>query len=180
MFKFRLQRVLELREKREQARAIELAKAEEIANVARTQRDEIEALHTASRMHLATAHTAAPTVGHLNHLGYVLSALDVRLGHAAKSVSTAEGKVSTARQSLEDAARDRRVLDRLKDKHQGVYRTEEGARDRMAMDEIALARFTRMREVQSAGASAPSNESTSKASAGNGANSKTPDGVTDA
>ena len=177
MFNFRLQRVLELREKREQAQAIELAKAEEVATSARSERDELQALHTASRQQMTNAHGAAPTVGHLHHLGFVLNALDVRLGHASKAVSTAEGIVSTARVSLEAAARDRRVLDRLKDKHLDVHRAEEGHRDRMAMDEIALSRFTRNREAQATDAQASSSES----NAAPGVNSKqTPHRVSEA
>lgn len=147
MFRFRLQRVLELREQREQAQALELAKAEEAASTARTHRDELQALHEASREKLKDAHGAAATVGHLHHLGFVINALDERLGHAVKSLATAEGVVSDARSSLEAAARDRRVLDRLKNKHEDVHRAEAGHRDRVMMDEIALARFTRHREA---------------------------------
>ena len=148
MFKFRLQRLLELREKREQAQAIQLAKAEESASVARTERDELQTMHAASRAQITSAHIADPTVGHLHHLGYVMGALDQRLGHASQNVSRAEGVVSEARVSLEAAARDRRELDRVKDKHTGAFRTEESHRDRIAMDEVALARFTRQRDAK--------------------------------
>lgn len=148
MFRFRLQRVLELREKREQAQAIQLAKAEETASAARSTRDELQALHAASRAQITSAHRTEPTVGHLNHLGYVLSELDQRLGQASQVVTKAEGVVSEARVSLEEAARDRRVLDRLKEKHTDAFRTEASHRDRVEMDEVALARFTRQREVK--------------------------------
>lgn len=151
MFRFRLQRVLELREKHEQAQALELAKAEESANAARLQRDELQALHSASRQQLSTAHRADPTVGHLHHLGFVMNALDERLGHASQSLKSAEGVVSTARVSLDAAARDRRVLDRLKDRHEDAHRVVEGHRDRVTMDEIALARFTRQRDANQSG-----------------------------
>lgn len=160
MFNFRLQRVLELREKKEQAQAIQLAKAEESATAARSERDEIQALHSASRAQLSSAHGSEPTVGHLHHLGFVLHALDQRLGHAARSVSKAEGVVSEARVSLELAARDRRVLDRLKDKHSVVHRAGEAHRDRVQMDEIALTLFTRQRQAERnfAGSLAPDKE----------------------
>lgn len=173
MFKFRLQRVLELREKREQAQALELAKAEEAATAARQQRDTLQELHTASRQQLSTAHQADPTVGHLHHLGFVLNALDERLGHAAQSVTTAEGVVSTARVSLEVAARDRRVLDRLKDKHEDAHRVVESHRDRVTMDEIALARFTRQREANQTGNATASPDATSNPAAPRGASPKT-------
>ena len=141
MFKFRLQRVLELREKSEEAKAIQLAKAEESASVARSERDQLQLLRTQSRAQITSASSTAPTVGHLHHLGFVLSALDHRLVQATQSVSTAEGVVSEARHLLEAAARDRRVLDRLKDKHSDVHRAGEVHRDRVQMDEIALTLF---------------------------------------
>ena len=172
MFKFRLQRVLELREKREQAQAIQLAKAEESASVARTERDELQAMHAASRAQITSAHIADPTVGQLHHLGYVMGALDQRLGHASQNVTKAEGVVSEARVSLDAAARDRRVLDRLKDKHTGAFRAEESHRDRITMDEVALARFTRQRDAKQ-------QDNALGTEPGN-ASSQTPDGATQA
>lgn len=147
MFKFRLQRVLELREKREEARAIELSKAQDDALRAREQRDELQAMHQASRAQITSAQHSDPTVGHLHHLGFVLGALDQRLAQAAQIVTKAEDVVSEKRVSLEEAARDRRVLDRLKEKHTDVFRAEESQRDRIAMDEIALTRFARIRDA---------------------------------
>ena len=147
MFRFRLQRVLELREKREQAQAIQLARAEETANAARTQHDQLQALHQASRAQISDAQRADPTVGHLHHLGFVLSALDHRMGQAAQVVTRAESAVSEARVSLDAAARDRRVLDRLKDKHSDAHRAGESHRDRVTMDEVALALYTRQRQA---------------------------------
>ena len=172
MFRFRLQRVLELREKREQAQAVQLAKAEESASTARTERDELQALHAASRAQITSAHIGDPTVGHLHHLGYVMNALDQRLGHASLVVTKAEGVVSDARTSLEVAARDRRVLDRLKDKHTDVFRAEESHRDRVAMDEVALARFTRQRDAKQ-------RDNAHGADPGD-ASSRTPDGASQA
>ncbi|MEO7996852.1 MAG: flagellar export protein FliJ [Gemmatimonadaceae bacterium] len=148
MFNFRLQRVLELREKHEQAKAILLAKAEVSATAARDERDQLLALHSASRAEISSAHESGPTVGHLHHLGFVLNALDHRLVHASQTVSKAEGVVSEARVSLEGAARDRRVLDRLKEKHSDVHRAGEAHRDRVEMDEIALTLFTRQRQSE--------------------------------
>lgn len=170
MFRFRLQRVLELREKREQAQAIRLTKAEESASVARTQRDELQAMHAASRAQITSAHIADPTVGHLHHLGYIMGALDQRLGHASQNVTNAEGVVSEARVSLEAAARDRRVLDRLKDKHTNAFRTEDSHRDRLAMDEVALARFTRQRDAKQ--------RESAREAANETAPTPTPDGAT--
>lgn len=152
MFRFRLQRVLELREKREQAQAVQLARAEETATAARTQHDQLHTLHQASRAQISNAQSGDPTVGHLHHLGFVLSALDQRMGQAAQVVTHAERAVSEARVTLETAARDRRVLDRLKDKHSDAHRAGESHRDRVTMDEVALALYTRQRQAVQRGA----------------------------
>lgn len=180
MFRFRLQRVLELREKAEQAQALELAKAEETATAARQQRDDLQALRAASRQQLATAHTSDPTVGHLHHLGFVLNALDERLGHASRTLHLAEGVVSSARVSLEAAARDRRVMDRLKAKQEDEHRAQENHRDRVTMDEIALARFTRQRDVKSAASNVAPGVSANVTTASTGSASKTPHGIPEA
>ncbi|MBC8088921.1 MAG: flagellar export protein FliJ [Phycisphaerae bacterium] len=181
MFRFRLQRVLELREKAEQAQAIELVKAEETASVARKQRDDLQAMRSASRQQLTSAHSSDPTVGHLHHIGFVLNALDERLEHASESLSSAESAASGARSLLEVAARDRRVMDRLKDKHEDEHRAQESHRDRVAMDEIALARFTRQREAnRTSSANAPVSTSTNAIAESKGTTSKTHEGLAQA
>jgi|GEM_PF-595252 len=180
MFRFRLQRVLELREKAERAQALELAKAEETASAARQQRDDLQTLRAASRDQLSTAHSADPTVGHLHHLGFVLNALDERLGHASQTLSSAEGVVSSARVSLETAARDRRVMDRLKDKHEDEHRAQESHRDRVTMDEIALTRYTRLREAKTNELHATGSGTAHTPAPLTRSTSKTPHGVSDA
>jgi flagellar protein FliJ len=146
MFKFRLQRVLELREKAEQAKAREFATAEDMAEAARIARDDLARVQQDTRSKIAAAHEASPRVGHLHQLGMVINSLEERLAHAGEAVVNAESVAADARGALELAARDRRVLDRLKEKHVDAWRSEESMRDRQQMDEIALARFARARE----------------------------------
>jgi flagellar FliJ protein len=156
MFKFRLQRILELREQAEQAKARALASAQDAAETARRDRDALANLHQSSRAELDAAQSAEPRVGHLQQLGYVLQSLDARLESAGDSVRAADEVVEGARKLLDDAARDRRVLDRLKDRHTDQWRIEEAHKDRIGMDEIAISRFARQ-----ADASNPSNSTTS-------------------
>ena len=146
MFKFRLQRVLELREKDEQDKARSLAAAEEGAERARASRDQLMRMQEESRAELMAAQTGMPRVGHLQQLNIVLISLEQRLIQANEAVAGAEQIVADARGALEIAARDRQVLDRLKEKHEQVWRTGELHADRQQMDEIALTRFARGRE----------------------------------
>lgn len=143
MFRFRLQRVLELREEHEQARARELASAQDAADAARREQDALAALRDSSRDELEAAHAETPRVGHLHQLGFVLQSLDQRVERATETVHAADGVVDAAQRALVDAARDRQVLDRLKERHAEAWRAEEAQKDRLQMDEIALARFGR-------------------------------------
>jgi flagellar FliJ protein len=143
MFNFRLQRILELREKAEQAKARELAAAQDVADSARAERDALADHHAASRAEVESAHHAEPRVGHLQQLGLVMQSLDERLESAGETVRAADEKVDDAQKLLEAAARDRRVLDRLKVRHTDQWRVEEAHKDLLGMDEIALSRFSR-------------------------------------
>jgi flagellar protein FliJ len=148
MFKFRLQRILELREKAEQAKARELATAQDAAEAARRTHDELSTLHATSRAEVHAVQRAEPRIGHLQQLGLVLQSLDQRLESAGDSVRAADEVVAGARKLLDDAARDRRVLDRLKDRHTDQWRVEEAHKDRLGMDEVALARFARQADAK--------------------------------
>ena len=145
-FNFRLQRVLELREQHEQAKARELASAQDAAELARQAHELLARTKADSRAQISAAQTEAPRVGHLQGLGMTLDALEHRLEAAGETRKTAEHQVDEAQRALIEAARDRRILDRLKEKHEEAWRADEAQRDRVQMDEIALARFARGRE----------------------------------
>lgn len=146
MFRFRLQRILELREQKEQAEARALTAAKRTAELAAQQQEFIAAIREDSQQQLQATTVAAPRVGHLHQLGSVLSALDARLTTAAEAVAIADAQVAAAQAQLEAAARDRKVLDRLRTRHVEAWRADEAQQDRLAMDEIALTRFTRQQD----------------------------------
>jgi flagellar FliJ protein len=157
-FRFRLQRVLELRAEAEQAKARALAEARSVADAARQHHDAIAELHQSSRAEVHAAHAQEPRVGHLRQLGLVLQSLEERLDSAAEVVQNADGVVAGAQSELEMAARDRRVLDRLKERHAETWRADEAHKDRLQMDEIALARFARIRDSKEDGSSSAANK----------------------
>lgn len=160
-FNFRLQRILELREKAEQAKAQALVTAQDAADAARTKRDALATIHAESRSAMAQAQTSDHRIGHLQQLGYALQSLDARLESAGEVVDVADSEVASARDLLEAAARDRRALDRLKDRHAEQWRNDETQKDRLHMDEIALARFSRMPSDNSGDNSTKSSPDTS-------------------
>ncbi|MCA0375368.1 MAG: flagellar export protein FliJ [Gemmatimonadetes bacterium] len=146
MFKFRLQRILELRAQKEQAEARALAAARVTAEQAVAAQAELAALRADSQAQLHAATGETTRIGHLTQLGHALAALDVRVDQAGEVVQQADAEVLVAAGRLELAARDRRVLDRLKGRHEDVYRADAAQRDRVAMDEIALQRFARQQD----------------------------------
>ena len=146
MFRFRLQRVLELRQEAEQVASRTLGLARDAADIARRAQHELADLHDTSRKEISATQQREPRIGHLQQLGVVLQSLETRLESAVEQVQVADGVVADAQSKLELAARDRRVLDRLKERHLTVWRAEEAHKDRLQMDEIALARFGRKQE----------------------------------
>lgn len=140
-FRFRLQRVLELREEAERARALALKVAEGQAAASREVRNSIADVRTASQRSLTSASNTGSPVGALQQLQYVLSALDIRLQLASSSVITAESVVRRAQDELRAAFQARHALDSLREKQAEVHRTAERHADRALMDEIALTRF---------------------------------------
>lgn len=141
-FRFRLQRVLELREKSEQARARTLREASESADHMRAQANALHALRTLQRESLDDASRGLITAGELQHVAYVIDELDMRLARATVDAAEAERVAIEAQQALQLASRDRRVLGRLKEKHAERWSETAQQQDRLQMDEIALSRFT--------------------------------------
>ena len=146
MFRFRLQRILELREQHEQAKARELASAQEMADRAVEARQSLERLWSDSHAQLHDVQGKGSRIGHLTQLGAVLTALDERLVVAGDAVKEADAGVRQAQELLEEAARDRRVLDRLKSRHADAWRADAVQRDRTQMDEVALLQFARKQD----------------------------------
>ncbi len=142
-FTFRLQRVLELREEAEQAKARAFAEASDDADQARRRQDAIASLRTLQRQALDAAARGVITAGELQHLSFLVSALDDRLARASEDVREAERLVADTQAALQAASRDRRVLDRLKERHSERWQEAALQQDRLAMDEIALSQYTR-------------------------------------
>jgi flagellar export protein FliJ len=155
MFRFRLQRVLDMRERTERDAATALVAAEEQAELARAEQEQLRAARDVLAHH-ALANPAAPneltgdapsptgdvSVGALRTLQFLLGRLDERVETAASAAAAAEGVVSQRQDALRSAFRDRRALDRLREKQLDDWKAAASAADRNLMDDIALSRFT--------------------------------------
>jgi len=148
-FKFRLQQVLELREKQEMQSAAKLADAESAADEARGAKSALESIQNSGARALHEAHAAEPTIGHLKTIGYVIEQLNNHIVGAQSRVDAAEQLVDQTRTELTSALQARRVLSRLRERHLASWRVEDKAQTMRQMDELALSRFTR-RDVDDA------------------------------
>jgi len=141
LFKFPLQRLLDLRAKRQDEIARQLAQARVAADNSRATRDELAAARTAGQEQLSEAQAAGPTVGEIASRSYALTQLDQRIAAAADALKAAEAHVDQVHNALTGAVQDKRVLDRLRERMLEAYRSAESNKDRSAMDAIALQRF---------------------------------------
>ena len=150
-FTFHLQQLLDLREQHTQARARELALAQQVATAAARAEEMLAAVRANSYTAMQSVAGTGPRVGELHQRGTVLALLDERLIEAGNVCRVADVEVHKAQALLAAAARDRRVLDRLRDHHAGAWLLAEAAKDRLQMDEAALLQFARKQENERGG-----------------------------
>ena len=140
MFRFSLQRVLELKARREQAAAIEVARTKAAADQARQECDALQAARAEGVRQITAG--ARPTVGEIRNGGYLLQRLDERISEAETVAVKAEDRATERMGEFTIASQERRVLDRLRERHLMSWQTEQVQIDRKTMDDIALSRFT--------------------------------------
>lgn len=141
MFKFPLQRLLDLRARHEQEMARQMAVARELADAQRERRDALVSAQEAAQSQMSRTAGEMPTVGQLVSLGYALSHFGEHVTAAEEDTMAAEQAAVLKHQALASAVKDRQVLDRLKDRRLEAHRAEEVSKDRQLMDAIALSRF---------------------------------------
>lgn len=139
MFRFPLQRILDIKAKREEEIARQLVTAQTAADDARRTRDTLAAAHDAGREQLASR--ATPTVGEMRTLSLVLGHLQAHVSAATLENEAAEAAVAQVHSQLTSALQERRVLDRLRERRLEAHQAEAAATDRKTMDAIALTRF---------------------------------------
>lgn len=140
-FRFRLQKVLELREQAERARAVAVVEAQDRATTLRDARDSIADARNAGQETMTRSSMSGTTAGALQQMQFLLSAMDTQLQVADSNIVTAESLVRHAQDELRAAFQARHALDTLKDKQADGHRAAATHADRVLMDELALTRF---------------------------------------
>ena len=141
LFKFPLQRILDLRAKRQDEIARQLAQARSDADSSRATRDELAEARMTGEMQISEAKAAGPTVGEIASRSFALTQLDQRIAVASDALKAAEAHVDKVHVQLTGALQDKQVLDRLRLRMLDAYRATESNKDRTTMDAIALQRF---------------------------------------
>lgn len=141
MFRFSLQKILELRAAQEQKSAAALGAAQERAQTARRDREELAAVLAMMQSELHREAGAARSVGELQHHSATVARLQARVARAAEQVSAAEADVSQSDEAYRAAVRDRHVLDRLKARYGELWRAAAARGELSEMDAAALSRF---------------------------------------
>ena len=146
-FRFRLQKILELRERLEKESAVRLNTARVDADAAQRALETLEAARRGSTEDVGRTAGAAVQAGELQRLALLVEQLDLHLAVASEAMEEADARVDDLEVEFSDAITRRRVLDKLREKHLEMWKTEEVQHDRATMDAIALARHA-LRRVQ--------------------------------
>lgn len=150
-FRFRLQTVLDLRQRKENESAAGVAKARQGADVARQAREDLEALRDAGRVRLAQAHGAGGPVGHLQNLAMVIRNVDERVRHADDACREADAQVEESVKVFHQAFQERRSIDQLRTRRLDEWHSEQNKSEQKTMDEVALTRHGRLGSAAPAG-----------------------------
>lgn len=136
-FVFRLQRLLALRERRESDAAVALVTARAHLDALHAAQADLESRRAGIREGLLPATGATGTVASYQLRALLLDELEARGLTLACAIAEAESDVAQRHEELNHRHRDRRVLERLRER-QHTLAEGEGARvDRVAMDEVA-------------------------------------------
>jgi len=144
-FRFRLERVRELRERKEDLARRELARAvsrrSRSEDRLRTVEDHLE--RTRADQLTATTRDGDVSAAELLARQAFLEHVEAQRSMGAVELERREAEVADRDAELTDAAREHEMLERLKERHRAEHDREAARRESNALDEIALERFRR-------------------------------------
>jgi flagellar FliJ protein len=141
-FRFRLQRVLDLREQHEKDRARSLGEAQ---SDEQRQRERLE--EAASRLESAAASVRGKAAvepvpaGTLRNLGLAVEAAQENVNRAEDRHREAQANVEEERARFHEARKDRRVVERLRERREETWTEEATRADQKEIDQIAARRW---------------------------------------
>lgn len=153
MFRFRLQKILELREQRERESAARLTAARDEAAVARNAHTALVNLREESIRGVESGGTVRRAVGELRSVGLVVEELNRQVEEARGLVEASDENVRRRLTEFANALSERRAIDLLRDRQHEEWKADEADRDRKTMDNVATSRFAHQRAFVTSGES---------------------------
>ena len=141
MTPFSLQRLLNLRADRERDIAAQLARAAEAADRAAARHDAALDVQADGARQLENISRDGASIGTITSLTTAMSSLASRTETAASSRHEAEASAEAIGALMLEATKNRRMIERLRERHVLAVRDADAARDRAMMDAAALDRF---------------------------------------
>jgi flagellar FliJ protein len=135
-FRFRLERILRLRTQEEQARAAELGAARREEQAQRDRLDRAQQRLGRIGEQLAAGVSNVVAAGALHNLGLTVSAAADEIERASESHSEAELRLQTEEDRFGAARRDRRVVERLRERRKEGWLTESSRQEQREMDDL--------------------------------------------
>jgi flagellar export protein FliJ len=140
-FRFPLQRLLAIRKKAEDEASVELAIARGAEADALLARTALDTQRAEARDALMPTPGSNRAVSELRHVTLIIDQIDNRAVRASEDIVKAQEEVREHEAQLGERLKDRRVLDRLRDRQQAAWQVVDGQMDRELMDTLARARF---------------------------------------
>jgi len=136
-FRFRLEKLRDLRRMEEEGRARAVAQASDSVATAQKLIDGIIESEAEVLDRIRTIVTSGPRVGLVQNMQVVLGQLRRQRAVAQAQRVKAEEELKTARLAFQEAYREREILDRLRERQMDSWNREEGRREQAVLDEAS-------------------------------------------
>lgn len=137
-FRFRLNRLLSLRERAQDRAAVALAQALDTAARLEAERSDAAAVATTARLHQTSPTGGASRDGERAALQWLGECADWRVAALTTQQAEAAEDTERRRRELLVRTRERRVLEKLRDRQAERWRDEHARRTQHQMDDVAL------------------------------------------
>ncbi len=136
-FAFRLERLLQLRERAERTQAAELGAAMREEESQRQTLEQAEAALERATVHGASAAQEPRTAGTLQSIEYAKQAMAVRVAAEAEALDAASEKREAEQLTWQDRRRERRTVEKLKEKRLDTWREDLSRDEQKTIDDLA-------------------------------------------
>lgn len=148
-FTFRLSRLLSIRERKEADAAVAYNVAREEVDTLRTSRDKAAAEVDAARQTRLPRQGTTQNVGDARSMELLIDQINRNLNWIDDEIENAEEISEAKLKTLSECLRDRRILERLRDRKQDQWTVESQRHAREVMDSVAMRMSTLKRDAES-------------------------------